>query len=134
MSEKKKPKGNYEIGYGRPPKNQWAKGTSGNPRGRPKGVKNRATILRKILNGPIKLRVNGKLVTVPRIEAVYLRQIEDALRGSIKSAIFLSKEAEALEVSFESPWEVPKDIAKMTTQEKVEEYRRQVRSWRPDYK
>ena len=126
MSEKKKPKGNYEIGYGRPPKNQWAQGTSGNPRGRPKGAKNRATILHGIFNRKIWITDNGKRVQVLYVEGLYLRYADEALRGNIKAANFLLKEAEARGVRFEPPGEVPKDIDKMTTQEKLEEFRRRL--------
>ena len=32
----------YEVGYGKPPKSrQWKPGQSGNPKGRPKGARNR---------------------------------------------------------------------------------------------
>jgi hypothetical protein len=39
---------NYQVGYGRPPaKSRFKKGTSGNPRGRPKHSKNMKTIIRR---------------------------------------------------------------------------------------
>lgn len=38
----------YEVGYGKPPKHgQFAPGTSGNPKGRPRGSKNFASIVLK---------------------------------------------------------------------------------------
>jgi hypothetical protein len=42
--------GDYEVGYGKPPREtRFAKGQSGNPRGRPSGAKNFATLLREAL-------------------------------------------------------------------------------------
>jgi hypothetical protein len=49
------------VGYRRPPKeHQFKPGRSGNPRGRPKGSKNEATIWRDVLSKRIPIREGGK--------------------------------------------------------------------------
>ena len=49
----------YEIGYGRPPKHtQFKKGQSGNPEGRPKGIKSLSTELDDELS-PVDKRYLG---------------------------------------------------------------------------
>ena len=48
----------YEVGYGKPPRSgQFTKGKSGNPKGRPKGSKNLASIVLRESRQPV--RVNG---------------------------------------------------------------------------
>jgi hypothetical protein len=79
-----------EVGYGRPPKDhQFKPGQSGNPRGRPKGAKNHATILHEILHRQLSIRDRGRTRSVPLIEAMLLKFAEEALRGNPKAAAFL---------------------------------------------
>src|SRR6266436_1422698 len=87
----KVPKGAaHEGGYGRPPRaHQFKPSQSGNPRGRPKGAKNEATILRELLNRKIDVRQGGRARKITVFEAILLRFTEDALKGNIKTAAFL---------------------------------------------
>jgi len=79
-----------QVGYGRPPQqHQFQAGQSGNPRGRPKGAKNQATILHKILHRKLAIRDRGRTRNVPLIEAMLLKFAEEALRGNPKAAAFL---------------------------------------------
>jgi hypothetical protein len=80
----------FEVGYGRPPPtHQFRPGQSGNPRGRPKGSKNEALILRELLHRRIEVRERGRVRKVSVLEAILLRFAEDALKGNTKSAAFL---------------------------------------------
>jgi hypothetical protein len=48
----------YEVGYGKPPTSgQYAKGKSGNPKGRPKGSKNLSTLVQQ--ESRQLVRING---------------------------------------------------------------------------
>jgi hypothetical protein len=81
---------NYKVGYGQPPKqHQFKPGQSGNPKGRPKGAKNEATILHNIFNRLIEMREGGRVRKVSVLEGMLLRFAEDALKGNPKSAAFL---------------------------------------------
>ena len=80
----------YEVGYGLPPKqHRFKPGRSGNPKGRPKGSKNEATILSMILNRKIEIRESGISRRITVLEAVLLKFTEEALRGNPRAATFL---------------------------------------------
>ena len=78
----------YEIGYKRPPKSgQFAKGKSGNPKGRPKGSKNFLTVLEKELGQSISVNENGRKKKMTRLEAMVKRLVAAALQGDQKSLL-----------------------------------------------
>ena len=61
----------YEVGYGKPPRNtQFKKGQSGNPRGRPPGSKNLATLVSVALNEPVIVVENGGRKKITKREAI----------------------------------------------------------------
>lgn len=79
-----------EVGYRHPPRAfQFKPGQSGNPKGRPKGAKNEATILRELLYRKIPVHQGGKTRRITVLEAILLRFTEDSLKGNTKSAAFL---------------------------------------------
>ena len=80
------------TGYGRPPKeHQFKKGHSGNERGRPRKVvaekapdSHWGTSLYatgRIAYEPVPVTLNGKKTTIPAIEALHRRRLNDALKG-----------------------------------------------------
>jgi hypothetical protein len=72
----------YAVGYGRPPKaTQFAKGESGNPRGRPKGTRTVGLMLQEILRQKIAVTENGKTRRLPALEVILRRLANDAMRS-----------------------------------------------------
>jgi hypothetical protein len=72
----------YNVGYGKPPKgSQFSSGKSGNPKGRPKGSKNIATLFNQITLELIQVKENGRTKTMTRLEAVLLQMTNRALSG-----------------------------------------------------
>jgi hypothetical protein len=80
----------YETGYGKPPKqHQFKPGQSGNPRGRPKGAKNTATIIDEILNRKVRVRTGDTVRKMTVLEAMLTGFADHGLKGDTKSAAFL---------------------------------------------
>ena len=83
------PPSDDDVGYGKPPKkHQFAPGKSGNPTGRPKGSKNTSTLFKEILDGKVTLTIAGKATKVSIRKGILTRIVDDALKGSTKSAAF----------------------------------------------
>lgn len=79
--------GDYEIGRGKPPKHsRFQKGQSGNPGGRKQSVRNLSTVVNAVMTGEVTVTENGRTRKVPVVEAILLRQIQDALRGQHRVA------------------------------------------------
>lgn len=74
--------GDYEVGYRKPPKDtRFPKGQSGNPKGRPKGSKNLATLLHEALNQLVPVREDGRLRKVSALAAIAMRMVHEGLAG-----------------------------------------------------
>jgi hypothetical protein len=83
----RRPRRDYEVGKGRPPvSTRWKPGQSGNPKGRPKGAKNFATLWSEGLKRKVRIRENGKLRKITRAEGIVTQVLNQALKGDIKAA------------------------------------------------
>ncbi|WP_339718532.1 DUF5681 domain-containing protein [uncultured Maritimibacter sp.] len=86
-----RPEADYEVGYGKPPvASRFAKGQSGNPKGRPRGAKSKRPALNEerlkdiILDEAyrdITVRDGGRSVTVPMAQAIVRAMAVNAAKG-----------------------------------------------------
>ena len=83
-------KGDYEVGYGKPPRNtRFKKGQSGNPRGRPSGSKNLSTLLSEALNEPVIVTENGRRRKISKRQAIIMQLVNQSANGDWRAAKFL---------------------------------------------
>ena len=72
----------YEVGYGKPPKNsQFQKGVSGNPTGRPKKARDLGAVLLREANSPITIVENGQKVRLSKHEVAVKMFMNNVMKG-----------------------------------------------------
>ena len=88
MTDKKKPTGDYEVGYCRPPvEHQIKKGERRNPKGRGKSRKSGSTDISKLLSEPIKVTTGGKVREMRPFEASLRKLARRAVDGHLPSIL-----------------------------------------------
>ncbi len=76
----------YTVGYGKPPvKNRFKLKQTGNGRGRPRGSKNRKTIVREIANEMHAITEDGQRRRRPTLELVLLALRNLAAEGNVRA-------------------------------------------------
>ena len=76
----------YEIGYGKPPRQtRFAKGQSGNPRGRPPGAKNLTTLLNEALDERVLVTENGGRRKVSKRQAIVTQLVNRAATADFRA-------------------------------------------------
>ena len=86
------------VGYGRPPAaTRYRKGVSGNPRGRPKGARNIATVLAATLGERISITENGRRKRITKLDAAVKQLVNRAAAGEARSLQLLLGLVQAIE-------------------------------------
>lgn len=98
MKENKKMNEEYEVGYGKPPKkNQFKKGQSGNPNGRPRKSRSRSTLMEEELNLQITVKEGNQTIMMRKSEAVIKQLVNKAIKGDARAAKIVLEHLEEVE-------------------------------------
>ncbi|RYZ89795.1 MAG: hypothetical protein EOP06_08805 [Proteobacteria bacterium] len=97
-----KPTNSYRIGYAKPPEaTQFKKGTSGNPKGRPKGSKDLNSMISQLLNTKIEVTdAWGRKKRLTKLEAIFTQLLNRALKGdhrAVKEVLALAPQIEQVQ-------------------------------------
>ena len=76
----------YEVGYSKPPRQtRFAKGQSGNPKGRPKGSQNLASIVAKAGRERVKVTGSNGTRSITKVEAAFIQLANQAASGDLRA-------------------------------------------------
>jgi hypothetical protein len=79
-------KGNYEVGYGKPPVHtRFRRGKSGNPCGRPSASKNLSTLLNEALNEPVLVVENGRRRKISKRQAIIAQLVNQSAKADLRA-------------------------------------------------
>jgi hypothetical protein len=88
----------YEVGYGKPPRHtRFKKGQSGNPRGRPSGSKNLATVLIEALNEFVIVAENGGRRKITKRQAIITQLVNQSAKADWRATKILLDILQAIE-------------------------------------
>ncbi len=80
-----------KVGYCNPPQHtRFKTGQSGNPRGRPKGTLNMATVLERTLRENVVITEGGRRKTITKLEAAIKQLTNKAASGDLKALQLLA--------------------------------------------
>jgi hypothetical protein len=83
MTQRDKPTA-YRVGYKKPPQEtRFKKGRSGNPKGRPKGTLNLATVLERTLRELVVINENGRRKVITKLAAAVKQMVNKAASGDL---------------------------------------------------
>jgi hypothetical protein len=115
MSKGPKDPKDPKVGYGRPPTHsQFKPGQSGNPKGRPKGTRKLASVVRAAMTERVTIVQNGKRKSISKLDAAMIQAANQAAGGDHRAMRMLFDLVRGIEMA-EAPHahDNPKTIAEL---------------------
>jgi Family of unknown function (DUF5681) len=86
-----------------PEHSRFKPGHTGNPKGRKKGARNRATLFNRFLNEQVEIREGDRVRKMSKREAIYCATVHRALKGDPKAIKIINELTEADPSSLQPP-------------------------------
>ena len=118
----------YQIGYGKPPRHTgFQKGRSGNPKGRPEGSKNLATLLTEALDEKVQVTEDGKRRRITKRELVIKQLVNKSAAADLRAIKQLTDIVQGVERRSEaSPAPQPQPAFTAADEEVIAELRKRI--------
>ena len=118
----------YQVGYGKPPRHTgFQKGRSGNPKGRPKGSKNLATLLTEALDEKVQVTEDGNRRRVTKRELVIKQLVNKSASADLRAIKQLTDIVERAERrAADSPAAPPPPAITAADEEVIAELRKRI--------
>ena len=113
------PTGDYTVGYGKPPRHAgFQKGRSGNPKGRPKGSKNLATLVNQALDEKVMATQDGRRRRITKREQVITQLVNKSAAADLRAIKQLTDIVQRVEPRNEASAAAPSERAQLTAQDR----------------
>lgn len=102
-------------------------GQSGNPKGRPRGSKNKSTILRETLAPKITVQQNGKTLKMNKLTVIITTLVNKAASGDLRAIALLQPMIENMEANHEAIVKLSEELS-VDDKEILKEYAERAKS------
>ncbi len=115
---------------------RFKKGASGNPHGRPKGARNRSSLVDEIFNTPIPVTENGRQKIITKRAAALTQLANKAAGGDLRATKMLeeiyARHCKEKPLLSQTPSEPPPPTEPLTEEEAARRYTEALKKAKPD--